>query len=119
MSLSIETIREYCLSKEGKITEEFPFGEAALVFKVEGKMFLLTMLDRRPLSINLKADPEYAIELRERYESVRPGYHMNKKHWNTITLDDNIPTKVVLQMIDHSFEQVVSGLPKKKRSIAK
>jgi predicted DNA-binding protein (MmcQ/YjbR family) len=119
MALSIDAVRDYCLSKEGTITEELPFGEGVLVYKVEGKMFLLTMLDRRPLSINLKADPEYAIELRERYESVKPGYHQNKKYWNTVVLDDTIPSHVVLTMIDHSYEQVVSGLPKKKRTIVR
>ena len=116
MPLTIESIREYCLKKKGAITEEFPFGEDVLVFKVHGKVFLLTRLERRPLSINLKCDPVLAIELRERYESVQPGYHMNKKYWNTVTLDDSIPSKEVQKMIDHSYEQVVNGLPKMFRS---
>ena len=111
MPLTIEAIREYCLKKKGAITEEFPFGEDVLVFKVHGKLFLLTRLEQRPLSLNLKCEPELAIELRERYTSVQPGYHMNKKYWNTITLDDSIPSREVYKMIDHSYEQVVSGLP--------
>jgi predicted DNA-binding protein (MmcQ/YjbR family) len=113
MPLTIDTIREYCLKKNGAITEEFPFGEDVLVFKVEGKMFLLTRIEQRPLSLNLKCDPERAIESRERYESVQPGYHMNKKYWNTVIVDDSIPSKEILKMIDHSYEQVVKGLPQK------
>jgi predicted DNA-binding protein (MmcQ/YjbR family) len=115
MPLSIDAIREYCLKKKGKITEEFPFGEDVLVFKVHSKLFLLTRLDQRPISINLKCDPALAIELRERYESVQPGYHMNKKYWNTVIVDDSIPSKEILNMIDHSYEQVLKGLPKTVR----
>jgi len=115
MALTIETIREYCLRKGGKITEEFPFGEDVLVFKVHGKMFLLTRLERRPFSINLKCDPELAVELRERYECVRPGYHMNKKYWNTVILDDSIPAREVLAMIDHSYNQVMMTLSRRTR----
>jgi predicted DNA-binding protein (MmcQ/YjbR family) len=113
--MNLETIRDYCLRKKGKITEEMPFGEDVLVYKVHGKMFLLTVLDKHPPTINLKCDPELAIELRERYESVRPGYHQNKKHWNTVTLDGDVPPKEILRMIDHSYEQVVKGLSKKLR----
>jgi len=108
--MTAEDIRKYCLKKRGKITEGFPFGEEVLVFKVNGKVFLLLMIDDRPLSMNLKCDPELAIELRERYESVRPGYHMNKKHWNTVTLDGSVPPAEVRQMIDHSHELVVRSL---------
>lgn len=108
--VTAEDVRKYCLKKKGKITEGFPFGEDALVFKVNGKMFLLLMIDERPLTMNLKCDPRLAIELRERYESVRAGYHMNKKHWNTVTLDGSVPTAEVRQMIDHSHELVVRGL---------
>ena len=112
--MTAEAIRGYCLKKKGTITEGFPFGEGALVFKVHGKMFLLLMLDEKPLSMNLKCDPELAIELRERYEAVRPGYHMNKRHWNTVVLDGSIPDRELSTMIDHSYEQIVRGL---KRSL--
>ncbi|MDE3059015.1 MAG: MmcQ/YjbR family DNA-binding protein [Bacteroidota bacterium] len=113
--MDLETIRRYCLRKKGKITEEFPFGEGALVFKVFGKMFLLAMLDDVPLTINLKCDPATALDLRERYRAVTPGYHMNKKHWNTVTIDGSVPDKEMFTMIDHSFELVVSRLPKNQR----
>jgi predicted DNA-binding protein (MmcQ/YjbR family) len=116
MPLTIEAIREYCLAKKGNITEEFPFGEDVLVFKVHGKLFLLTRLERRPFAINLKCDPQLAVELRERYESVQPGYHMNKKYWITVVLNDSIPVKEVLRMIDHSYIQVLQGLPKPVRT---
>jgi predicted DNA-binding protein (MmcQ/YjbR family) len=108
--VTAEDIQRYCLIKKGKVTEGFPFGEDALVFKVNGKMFLLLMIDERPLSMNLKCDPALAIDLRERYDSVRPGYHMNKKHWNTVVLDGSIPTAEVRKMIDHSYELVVRSL---------
>lgn len=101
----------YCLKKK-KVTEEFPFDEKTLVFKVMNKMFCLTNLDR-PNNINLKCDPELAAEFRERYNEVTPGYHMNKKHWNTIALDGTLSDKVILNWIDHSYEIVVEGLPKK------
>ena len=110
-----DTIREYCLKKRGKITEGFPFGEDVLVFKVYGKVFLLLSLDVHPPTVNLKCDPERAVELRERYESVRPGYHMNKKHWNTVILDGSIPPREIREMIDHSYELVVKSLGKSVR----
>jgi predicted DNA-binding protein (MmcQ/YjbR family) len=117
MTLTIADIREYCLKLNGTITEEFPFGEDVLVFKVYGKIFLLTRIEHYPLTINLKCDPEHAIELRERYEAVTPGFHMHKKYWNTVALDGTIPSAEILRMIDHSHEQVVNGLPKARRSI--
>jgi predicted DNA-binding protein (MmcQ/YjbR family) len=110
--VTAEDIRKYCLGKKGKITEGFPFGEDVLVFKVNGKVFSLLMIDERPLSMNLKCDPELAIELRERYEAVRPGYHMNKTHWNTVTIDGSIPPLEIRKMIDHSHELVVKSLGK-------
>lgn len=113
--MRLATIQDHCLQKKGKITEEFPFGEDVLVYKVEGKVFLLTRVEEHPLSLNLKCDPDHAIELRERYDAVTPGYHMNKKHWNTVVLDGSIPVGEVLKMIDHSYEQVVMGLPLKVR----
>ena len=112
--MNIEQIREYCLKKKG-ITEEFPFDEETLVFKVMGKIFLLASLETIPLQINLKCDPEFAVELRERYESVLPGYHMNKKHWNTVIVDRNIPSKEIIEWIDHSYELVVNSLSNRLR----
>jgi len=102
--MNIETIREYCISKKG-VTEGFPFGEDTLVFKVNGKIFALANLDGE-LSINLKCDPAFAIELRELYSSVTPGYHMNKKHWNTVILDGSVPDKEIFEWIDHSYDLV-------------
>ena len=113
--MKADAIREYCLKKKGRITEDFPFGEGVLVFKVNAKVFLLLLLDAHPLTMNLKCDPGLAIELRERYESVRPGYHMNKTHWNTIVLDGTIPQQEIKQMIDHSYEQIVLGMKKSER----
>jgi predicted DNA-binding protein (MmcQ/YjbR family) len=110
--MDIDAIRDYCLSKKGKIREDMPFGEDTLVFRIEGKIFVLMRLMSRPLAINLKCDPERAMELRERYESVLPGYHMNKKYWNTVILDGRIPSKEVLAMIDHSYDEVLKGLKK-------
>ncbi len=111
--MDIDIIREYCLNKKKNVTEDMPFGEDVLVFRVNGKIFVLTRLMARPLSINLKCDPAKAIELRERYESVLPGYHMNKKYWNTVVLDGRIPVKEVYAMIDHSYEEVLKSSGKK------
>jgi predicted DNA-binding protein (MmcQ/YjbR family) len=102
--MNIETLREYCISKKD-VTEGFPFGENTLVFKAQGKIFALANLVGE-LSINLKCDPVFAIELRERYPSVTPGYHMNKTHWNTINLDGTIPDKEIFSWIDHSYELI-------------
>jgi predicted DNA-binding protein (MmcQ/YjbR family) len=102
--MNIETLREYCINKP-QATEGFPFGEDTLVFKVKGKVFALANLDG-DLSINLKCDPDYAIELREKYPSVTPGYHMNKKHWNTVILDGSVPDKEVFAWIDQSYDLV-------------
>ncbi|MEW5799146.1 MAG: MmcQ/YjbR family DNA-binding protein [Bacteroidota bacterium] len=111
--MNLADLREYCLNKKGKITEEFPFDEETLVFKVFGKMFLLTNVNDIPLSMNLKCDPERAIELRERYPAVKPGYHMNKKWWNTVDADGSIPDGLVYELIDHSYDEVVKNLPMK------
>lgn len=113
--MNIEQIREYCLKKKG-VTEEFPFDEETLVFKVLGKIFLLASLEKIPLQINLKCDPEFAIELRERYDSVQPGYHMNKRHWNTIIIDNSIPPREIFQWIDHSYELILNSLSKKGKA---
>jgi predicted DNA-binding protein (MmcQ/YjbR family) len=106
MEIDLDALRRYCLKKEGNISEEFPFDEYVLVFKVNGKIFILISTDAHPVTINLKCEPERAIELREQYPSVEPGYHMNKKHWNTVTLDGSIPPKEIFAMIDHSYDLV-------------
>ena len=102
--MNIEILREYCLSKP-HATEGFPFGEDTLVFKVKGRIFALANLVG-DLSVNLKCDPVFALELREKYNAVTPGYHMNKKHWNTVNLDGSIPDKEILAWIDHSYDLV-------------
>jgi predicted DNA-binding protein (MmcQ/YjbR family) len=112
--MDLEAFREYCLSKPGS-TESTPFGEDVLVFKVAGKIFALAPLDEVPARANLKCDPDLALELRDRYEQVQSGYHMNKKHWNTVELDSGIPDTELRKMIDHSYELVVRKLPRKMR----
>jgi predicted DNA-binding protein (MmcQ/YjbR family) len=106
--------REYCLTKPNS-TEATPFGETVLVFKVAGKMFALLSLDEVPATANLKCDPDLALDLRDRYEQVRPGYHMNKKHWNTVEID-GLPEVELRKMIDHSYDLVVQSLPRVNRS---
>ena len=111
--MDIEAIRAYCLSKKG--TEEgFPFGDTTLVIKVGGKIFILINLDGDS-SMNLKCEPDRAIELREENPAIIPGYHMNKKHWNTVILDGSLPKKLILEMIDHSYDLVIQSLPAKLR----
>ena len=112
--MNIETFRDYCLSKPAA-TEDTPFGPEDIVFKVGGKMFALAALDEVPPAVNLKCDPDRALELRDRYEQVRPGYHMNKKHWNTVVLDGVIPERELRKMVDDSYDLVVQSLPKAKR----
>jgi len=112
--MNIEQIHEYCLNKKG-VTEEFPFDEDTLVLKVMGKIFLLASLEKIPLQINLKCNPEVAVELRDKYEAVIPGYHMNKQHWNTVIIDNSIPPKNILSWIDNSYNLIVSGLKKSKK----
>ena len=103
--------REYCLGKPNT-TEGMPFGETVLVFKVAGKMFALMSLDELPATANLKCNPDLALDLRDRYEQVRPGYHMNKKHWNTVAIDSGIPEAELRRIIDHSYDLVVQSVPK-------
>lgn len=110
--MNIESLQVYCLSKRG-VTEEFPFGEQTLVYKVMGKIFALTSLDSTPLTINLKCDPEKAVQLREEYECVLPGFHMNKKHWNTVVADGSVKDAILKEWIDHSYDLVVQSLPRK------
>ncbi len=111
--MNIEELREYCLAKKG-VTESFPFDEATLVFKVSGKMFALTDLVDA-FSVNLKCDPEKAIELREQYPCVIPGYHMNKQHWNTVVIDGSVNDKLLKEWIDHSYDLIVKSLTKKQQ----
>lgn len=111
--MNLETFREYCLQK-ANVTEGTPFGEDTLVFKVGGKIFALASLDDIPPRVNLKCDPERALDLRDRYEEVQPGYHMNKKHWNTVELSRAIPEPELRGMIDHSYQLVAARLPKKR-----
>jgi len=114
--MDLGSFREYCLSKPGA-TEDTPFGEDVLVFKVGGKVFALAPLDEVPAAANLKCDPDLALELRDRYEQVRPGYHMNKKHWNTVEIDSGIPDAELHKMIDHSYKLVVRHPPRTKRKL--
>jgi predicted DNA-binding protein (MmcQ/YjbR family) len=102
--MNIESLREYCISKKN-VTESFPFGDDTLVFKTNGKIFALVNLGG-DLSINLKCEPSLALELRERYPAVVPGYHMNKTHWNTVNLDGSVPDREIFSWIDHSYDRV-------------
>jgi predicted DNA-binding protein (MmcQ/YjbR family) len=112
--MDVTDFREYCLTKP-RATEGTPFGETVLVFKIAGKIFALVSLDEVPATANLKCDPDLALELRDRYEQVGPGYHMNKKHWNTVEIDSGIPVNELRKMIDHSYELVAASLPKARR----
>jgi len=103
-----------CLRLPGA-EETTPFGPEALVYKVSGKMFAITVPEDFPARINLKCDPERAIELREEHKAIKPGWHMNKKHWNTVMLDGSLPPKLVREMVEHSYQLVVDALPKKAR----
>lgn len=109
--MHLEEFRDYCLKKPG-VTESFPFDSNTLVFKVLGKIFTITGVDPFE-SINLKCDPEKAVELREKYDSVIPGYHMNKVHWNTVLMDNSIPDQLIIQWIDDSYGLIVQSLSKK------
>ena len=110
--MNIEQFRNYCLSKK-YVTESFPFDEVTLVFKVANKMFALSGLEHHPSTVNLKCDPEKAIELRAQYSDVIEGFHMSKKHWNTIIIEGNLSNKLIEEFIDHSYNLVVNGLTKK------
>lgn len=110
--MNIETLREYCLRKPAA-EENLPFGPTTLVFKVGGKLFLLAALDAVPLQFNAKCNPEEAEQLREQYPCVLPGYHMNKRHWNTVIVDGSVSDKLLQQWIDASYGLVVDSLPKK------
>jgi predicted DNA-binding protein (MmcQ/YjbR family) len=115
--MDLAQFREYCLRKPGT-TEGTPFGPDVLVFKFGGKIFALTAFDEVPARVNLKCDPDLALDLRDRYHQVTPGYHMNKRHWNTVEIESGIPDSDLRKMIDHSYELVARSLPKPKAKIA-
>lgn len=113
--MNIEEIRDYCLSMKA-VTESTPFDDVTLVFKVAGKMFAIIPMDETDLRITLKCDPVIALQLREQYPCVQPGYHTSKKHWNTILVDGSVGKEKIIEWIDHSYAMVVKGLTAKLRS---
>ena len=113
-SSQAERLRERCLALPGA-SEEFPFGDEVSVFKVGGKMFALSQLDSEPLQLSVKCDPELAAQLRSAYSAIAPGYHLNKRHWNTITLDGSVPDEMVTDLLGDSYDLVVASLPKARR----
>lgn len=113
--MHLEELREYCLLKKG-VVECLPFGNDTLVFKVMGKMFLLSGIDSQPIQFNVKCNPAKAIELRENFSCVLPGYHMNKSHWNTIISDGSVSDKLIKDWIDDSYNLVVDSLTKKLKT---
>ncbi len=117
----IDQLRDYCISKKG-VTEHFPFDDVTLVFKVMNKMFLITGLndwEQGIAKMNVKCDPEWSEELRGEYDGINPGWHMNKKHWNTVTLNEDVSDKLAFQFIDHSYDLIVDSLPNKVQEIWK
>ncbi len=114
--MNIEQFREYSLSKPGT-SEDFPFGPDTLVLRVVGKIFALTGLDSERFSVNLKCEPDYALELREQHPEVQPGYHMNKKHWNTVDFEGALDDRMLRHLVDHSYDQVVKSLKKVERAL--
>jgi predicted DNA-binding protein (MmcQ/YjbR family) len=112
--MDASALRTWCLRQPGAI-EDFPFGPLHSVFKVAGKMFALSALDRVPLEVSVKCEPELAVGLRAGYPAIRPGYHLNKRHWNTITLDGSLADELVRDLIEDSYDLVVSALPKRVR----
>lgn len=112
--MDIELFREYCLQKKG-VTEDFPFDEVTLCLRVMGKIFAITGLDAGRFEVNLKCDPDHALELRERHVEVQPGWHMNKKHWNTVDFEGSLDERMLRNLIDHSYDQVVNTLKKSER----
>jgi predicted DNA-binding protein (MmcQ/YjbR family) len=107
-------LRAWCLAQHAAV-EEFPFGPRVSVFKVSGKMFALSALDHTPLEVSVKCEPDLAVQLRNTYTAIRPGYHLNKRHWNTISLDGSLPRQLVRDLIEDSYDLVVSALPKRTR----
>lgn len=113
--MNIEDFRDYCLAKKG-VEETFPFGEDTLVYKVAGKIFAITGLDSADFTVNLKADPENALQLRERYpDDIVPGFHMNKSHWNTVRFEGGLTDPFLLGLVDDSYQLILASLTKKKR----
>ena len=111
--MDISAIRDYCLSKNG-VTEGFPFGDSALVFKVSGKMFLLLSMDTQPANFTVKTDPEWSADLREEHPQITGAYHMNKTHWNSVVCE-GLKKDLLLKLIDHSYDLIVKSLPKAQR----
>jgi predicted DNA-binding protein (MmcQ/YjbR family) len=109
--MNIEELRSFCIEKKG-VEEGFPFGSDIIVFKVMGKVFLIADLQEQPLTFNVKCDPEKAVELRERYSCITPGYHMNKKHWNTIVSDGSVSSALIKEWVSDSYNCVIAKLPK-------
>ena len=116
--MTIETFREYSLSKTGT-SEDFPFDEVTLCLRVMGKIFAITGLDSERFTVNLKCNPEYAVELREQYPEVQPGWHMNKSRWNTVDFEGDLDDRLLRHLIDHSYEEVVKTLKKAEREALK
>jgi predicted DNA-binding protein (MmcQ/YjbR family) len=114
LSMNVEEIRDYCLAKK-RVEESFPFDNETLVFKAGGKIFLLMGINANPIQFNVKCEPQKAIDLREKYSCVLPGYHMNKAHWNTIVCDGRATKKLIFEWIDHSYDLIIRSLPKKQR----
>ncbi len=112
--MNVEALRTYCLGKKN-ISEGFPFDEKTLVFKVADKIFAIANIEAYPLKVNLKCEPEKAIEYRETYKEIESGYHMNKKHWNTVDFEGKLSNEFLKHMIDHSYDLVVDGLSKKEK----
>lgn len=112
--MDVADIRSYCLAKPGT-SDDMPFDDTVIVARVLGKIFAFLPLDTIPTVIALKCDPERAVELRERYEAIRPGFHLNKKHWNSITCDGSVPASMIRELIDHSYDLVAKGLSKRQR----
>jgi predicted DNA-binding protein (MmcQ/YjbR family) len=112
--MDAEALRSWCLAQPGAI-EDFPFGPETSVFKVGGKLFALSALERTPLEVSVKCEPDLAVALRDSYAAIRPGYHLNKRHWNTVTLDGSLEDRMVRDLVEDSYDLVVEGLPKRVR----
>jgi predicted DNA-binding protein (MmcQ/YjbR family) len=117
--VTADSLRRWCLARPSSAVEEFPFGPETSVFKVCGKMFALTALDARPLAVSLKCEPSLAEALRAEHSAVQPGYHLNKRHWITITFDDSLPDELVLGLLEDSYELVLDGLTKRERDLVR
>jgi predicted DNA-binding protein (MmcQ/YjbR family) len=112
--MDANALRAWCLEQPGAI-EDFPFGPEHSVFKVGGKIFAISALEREPLEVSVKCEPELAVALRNSYPAIRPGYHLNKRHWNTVTLDGSLPDRIVRDLVEDSYDLIASALPKRVR----